>query len=100
MEISCTTTLLRDRLLTASRRYMGKDLNPIEHQSLEWKSLHPKIFYDESNEYCRELKVFINFMAYSGNKNEPKLDGYGKPSSRRPTPVHQFSQKVARKNFL
>ncbi|XP_023313699.1 ankyrin-1-like [Trichogramma pretiosum] len=40
-----------------------------------------------------ESKRFIAFLCNTGYKDEPKLDGDGKPSSRRTTPVHIAAKK-------
>uniref|UniRef100_A0ABD2X4E8 Uncharacterized protein n=1 Tax=Trichogramma kaykai TaxID=54128 RepID=A0ABD2X4E8_9HYME len=40
-----------------------------------------------------EFKRFIAFLRYAGYKDEPKLDGDGKPSSRRTTPEHIAAKK-------
>uniref|UniRef100_A0ABD2XBX4 Uncharacterized protein n=1 Tax=Trichogramma kaykai TaxID=54128 RepID=A0ABD2XBX4_9HYME len=49
-------------------------------------------FVDKDTEYIRKLELFINFLAYSGYRDEPKLDADGKPSSRRTTPVHHAAR--------
>ncbi|CAB0043915.1 unnamed protein product [Trichogramma brassicae] len=50
-------------------------------------------FVDKDKQYINELGLFITFLAYSGYKDEPELDGDGKPSSRRTTPVHHAAKQ-------
>ncbi|CAB0039342.1 unnamed protein product [Trichogramma brassicae] len=48
---------------------------------------------DYIKEYIKPVHKFIFFLAYSGYKDEPKLDEDGKPSSRRTTPVHHATKQ-------
>uniref|UniRef100_A0ABD2XCM9 Uncharacterized protein n=1 Tax=Trichogramma kaykai TaxID=54128 RepID=A0ABD2XCM9_9HYME len=60
----------------------------IEHLAMDYIN-----FVDKDTEYIRKLELFIKFLAYSGYKDEPKLDSDGKPSSRRTTPVHIMAKR-------
>ncbi|CAB0043900.1 unnamed protein product [Trichogramma brassicae] len=48
---------------------------------------------EKDKQYITNLAFFIKFMDYFGYKDEPKLDGDGKPSSRRTTPVHRAAKR-------
>ncbi|CAB0040629.1 unnamed protein product [Trichogramma brassicae] len=63
----------------------------VERLAMDYINFTSSIYRDK--EYVREIEEFIVFLCITDYKDEPKLNGDGKPSSRRTTPVHHAAKQ-------